>query len=135
MRKAGIRSDDDRGHLGASSSQGRKGAEGPTIVLHPQAKASITRFIRRELEREQQRLVGNNGGEVKFEVDDRVRDFILDDGGIIRFDEEWLRKRINRVLVKPLARLLSTGLICAGDTFRVRLDRVELQVFFERRRA
>ncbi|MBV8902937.1 MAG: ATP-dependent Clp protease ATP-binding subunit [Acidobacteriia bacterium] len=93
------------------------------VVFHPLAQAELRGILGLELNllRDRiQRAAATNA--VQLEVSEAVQDFLLREGTDARYGARHLKRTLERLLVQPLASLIATGQIQAGDGIYVELD-------------
>jgi ATP-dependent Clp protease ATP-binding subunit ClpA len=95
------------------------------VVFHPLGQAELRGILALELNilRDRiQRAAATTA--VQLEVSDAVQDFLLQEGTDARYGARHLKRTLERMLVQPLANLIATGQIQAGDCINVELDGV-----------
>jgi ATP-dependent Clp protease ATP-binding subunit ClpA len=92
------------------------------VVFHPLNREQLAEVLRIELGQVQQRILDTANGQILFRVTDAGREFLLCDGTDKRYGARQLKRAIERHVVFPLANLLATGQVQAGDMLCIDLD-------------
>ena len=94
-----------------------------TIVFSPLGDAELRRILGLELQFVQDRVYRATGTtSISFTVSDRAQDFLLRQGTDERYGARHLKRAVERWLVQPLANLIATGQVLAGDSVLVDFD-------------
>ena len=67
---------------------------------------------------------------IDFTVSDRAQDFLIREGTDQRYGARHLKRAVERWLVQPLANLIATGQVLAGDSLLVDFDPICLRLIF-----
>src|SRR6266403_4953713 len=98
-------------------------------AIRQQANSSPRNHLEQVLETEldllQQRVLETAKGQFLFHLTAAAREFLLLKGREQRYGAERLKLAIERHIVYPLANLLATDQIQAGDTVRIDRDRYQ----------
>jgi ATP-dependent Clp protease ATP-binding subunit ClpB len=86
-----------------------------TVVFHPLRKEELERILEIELGMVQQRVLETAKGQFTFRVTPPARELLLREGTDPRYGARHLKRAIERYLVCPLARLLTTAQLRPGD--------------------
>jgi ATP-dependent Clp protease ATP-binding subunit ClpB len=95
-----------------------------TVVFRPLRKEQLERILDIELRMVQQRLSETPRGHFMFRATQAAKDFLLREGTDLKYGARHLKRAIERHLVYPLASLLATDQVTAGETISV--DRNEM---------
>jgi ATP-dependent Clp protease ATP-binding subunit ClpB len=108
------------------------------VVFNPLGQAELRSILALELDFLRERLRNATGTtSVGVELSDSVENFLLEEGTDARYGARHLKRTLDRLLVQPLANLIATGQIQAGDFVQVELDPNPLGarlLFFKQRR-
>ena len=85
------------------------------VVFHPLNREDLAEVLQIELGQVQQRVSETQNGQFLFRVTDAGREFLLCEGTDQRYGARHLKRAIERHVVFPLANLLATGQVKAGD--------------------
>jgi ATP-dependent Clp protease ATP-binding subunit ClpB len=85
------------------------------VVFHPLNREDLAEVLQIELGQVQQRVSETQNGQFLFRVTDAGREFLLGEGTDQRYGARHLKRAIERHVVFPLANLLATGQVKAGD--------------------
>jgi ATP-dependent Clp protease ATP-binding subunit ClpB len=97
------------------------------VVFRPLGQGELRNILSLELGFIRERIWRAAGTmSVTFEVSEAGQDFLLEEGTDARYGARHLKRTVERLLVQPLANLMATGQIQAGDSVRVELDRCAL---------
>ena len=97
------------------------------VVFRPLGQGELRNILSLELGFIRKRIWRAAGTtSVTFEVSEAGQDFLLEEGTDARYGARHLKRTVERLLVQPLANLMATGQIQAGDSVRVELDRCAL---------
>jgi ATP-dependent Clp protease ATP-binding subunit ClpB len=108
------------------------------VVFNPLGDAELRGILALELDLLRDRIysaIGNTT--VNLRVSDEAREFLLQEGTDPRYGARHLKRTLERLLVQPLANLIATAQIQAGDSVQVELHRGPLAqrlAFFKERR-
>jgi ATP-dependent Clp protease ATP-binding subunit ClpB len=108
------------------------------VVFRPLGQQELRGILELELQSVRERIAQAAGiRSINFDVSEGGQEFLLEEGTDARYGARHLKRTIERLLVQPLANLLATGQIQAGDRIQVELDRDALGdrlVFFKQLR-
>ena len=106
------------------------------VVFHPLNREQLAEVLHIELAQVQQRVLETQNGQFLFRVSDAGREFLLCEGTDQRYGARHLKRVIERHVVFPLANLLATGQVKAGDLLCIDWDpRVGGLVFWKEAEA
>lgn len=109
------------------------------VVFNPLGQADLRAILALELDLLRDRIYSAIGTTtVSIRVSDEAREFLLREGTDPRYGARHLKRTLERLLVQPLANLIATSQIQAGDSIQVELHRGPLAprlAFFKGRRA
>ncbi len=106
------------------------------VVFHSLNREQLAEVLRIELGQLQQRVLEAANGQFVFRVTDAGREFLLREGTDQRYGARHLKRAIERQVVFPLANLLATEQVKAGDMLCIDRDaRVGRLVFWKERVA
>ncbi len=89
------------------------------VVFHPLKRDELDEVLDIELEQVQKRVLDSTTRSFLFRVTTEGRQFLLQEGTDQRYGARHLKRAIERYLVCPLARLLATAQVRAGDVLLV----------------
>jgi ATP-dependent Clp protease ATP-binding subunit ClpB len=92
------------------------------VVFHPLNREQLAEVLQVELGQVQQRVLETANGQFLFRVTDAGREFLLCEGTDQRYGARHLKRAIERHVVFPLANLLATGQVQAGDMLCIDWD-------------
>jgi ATP-dependent Clp protease ATP-binding subunit ClpB len=108
------------------------------VVFRPLGPAELRSILALELEFLRERLNRATGTtSVGVEISEAVENFLLEEGTDARYGARHLKRTLERLLVQPLANLIATGQIQAGDFVHVEWDPSPLNarlLFFKQHR-
>ena len=87
------------------------------VTFHPLGRPELDRILDIELDEIRSRA------SLHFTLDAPARDLLIEEGTDARYGARHLKRAIERMLVHPLANLIATGQVQAGDRLRVEGDR------------
>jgi len=97
------------------------------VVFRPLGQKELRSVLGLELESIRERIANAAAARsIKFDVSEDGQDFVLAEGTDERYGARHLKRTVERLLVQPLANLMATGQIQAGDSVRVELNRSAL---------
>jgi ATP-dependent Clp protease ATP-binding subunit ClpA len=106
------------------------------VVFHPLNREQLAEVLQIELGQLQQRVLETANGQFLFRVTDAGREFLMREGTDQRYGARHLKRAIERQIVFPLANLLATSQVIAGDMLYIDWDaRVGRLVFWKERVA
>ena len=106
------------------------------VVFHSLNREQLAEVLQIELGQLQQRVLETANGQFLFHVTDAGREFLLREGTDQRYGARHLKRAIERHVVFPLANLLATNQVIAGDMLCIDWDaRVARLVFWKEREA
>jgi ATP-dependent Clp protease ATP-binding subunit ClpB len=85
------------------------------VVFHPLKREELDEVLDIELRQVQERVSDSTARPFLFRITEEARDFLLEEGTDQRYGARHLKRAIERYLVSPLARLLATAQLRAGD--------------------
>ncbi len=101
------------------------------IVFNPLGEAELRKILSIELRAVSERIESALGIDaVDFTVSNDARDFVLRAGTDPRYGARPLKRAVERLLVHPIASLIATGQIRAGDALTVDLEPGEQRLVF-----
>ncbi len=92
------------------------------VTFHPLAAAELQGILDLELRAVGERLQRATGAAIDVRLTRGARDLLLYEGTDARYGARHLKRAIEKRLVNPLANLLATGQIAAGDRLMVDAD-------------
>ena len=102
-----------------------------TIVFNPLGEAELRQILGLELRFVQDRVYRATGtSSIGFTVSDGAQDFLLREGTDQRYGARHLKRAVERWLVQPLANLIATGQVLAGDSLLVDFDPASHRLIF-----
>jgi ATP-dependent Clp protease ATP-binding subunit ClpB len=106
------------------------------VVFHPLNHEQLAEVLQIELGQLQQRVLETHNAQFLFRMTDAGRKFLLSEGADQRYGARHLKRAIERHVVFPLANLLATGQVKAGDMLCIDWDpRVGGLVFWKENEA
>jgi ATP-dependent Clp protease ATP-binding subunit ClpA len=100
--------------------------------LHGSTQNHLDSVFENELDKLQQRIAETAKGEFGFYVTDSAKEFLLRKATEQHYDARRLKLTIERLIVYPLANLLATDRIQAGDMIRIDRDHHQPRLNFIR---
>jgi ATP-dependent Clp protease ATP-binding subunit ClpA len=85
------------------------------VVFHPLNRGELDEVLEIELQQVQKRVFESAAQPFWFRTTESAREFLLEEGTDERYGARHLKRAIERYLVSPLARLLGTEQLRAGD--------------------
>src|SRR6476660_2411466 len=85
------------------------------VVFHPVQREELDEVLEIELRNVQKRVSDSTTRPFWFRMTDHGREFLLEEGTAQRYGVRHLKRALERYLVSPLARLLGTEQLRAGD--------------------
>lgn len=92
------------------------------IVFNSLNENDMSRILSLELHAVQQRIFASTAPPFVIQVTDHARKFILDNGIDDKYGARYLKRTIERLLVNPLANLISSNQVKGGDLVEAGLD-------------
>jgi ATP-dependent Clp protease ATP-binding subunit ClpB len=92
------------------------------VVFHPLNRQQLAEVLHIELGQLQQRILGTQNGQFLLQVTDAGQEFLLREGTDQRYGARHLKRAIERHVVFPLANLLATAQVRAGDLLCIDWD-------------
>ena len=92
------------------------------VVFHPLQRPQLQEVLDIELGEVQRRVLETAKGQFLFRITEAGRDFLLREGTDQRYGARHLKRAIERYVVYPLANLLATDQVHAGDLVRIDWD-------------
>lgn len=103
------------------------------VVFHALGESELRRVLDLELRIVQDRIFRKADiGPFVFTVSDPAKDLILAEGTDLRYGARHLKRSIERLLVQPIANLMSSGQIRAGDWIRADFESASRTIVFFR---
>jgi ATP-dependent Clp protease ATP-binding subunit ClpB len=90
-----------------------------TIVFRPLRREQLEEILDIELSAVQQRISERPNGQFMFRTTQAAKDFLLREGTNLEYGARHLKRAIERHVVYPLANLLTTDQVTAGETVSV----------------
>ena len=125
---AGALSDEVTGKMGRSATEAARRKFTPEflnrldkiVVFKPLGTAELRRIVDLELNAIQERIANRASDRVfEFEVSPVARDFLLAEGTDLRYGARHLKRTVDRLIVQPLANLIASRQVKAGDLVTV----------------
>jgi len=92
------------------------------VVFHPLNHEQLAQVLQIELGQLQRRILETPNGRFLFRITDAGRNFLLSEGTDQRYGARHLKRAIERHVVFPMANLLATGQVKAGDMLCIDRD-------------
>jgi ATP-dependent Clp protease ATP-binding subunit ClpB len=92
------------------------------VVFHPLNREQLAEVLEIELGEVQKRVLDTANGQFLFRVTDAGREFLLHEGTDQRYGARHLKRAIEQRVVFPMANLLATGQVKAGDMLCIDWD-------------
>src|SRR6266849_4447232 len=92
------------------------------VVFHPLNREQLAEVLEIELGHVQQRVLETPNAQFLFRVTDAGREFLLHEGTDQRYGARHLKRAIERQVVFPMANLLATGQVKAGEMLCIDWD-------------
>jgi ATP-dependent Clp protease ATP-binding subunit ClpA len=92
------------------------------VVFHPLNREQLAEVLEIELREVQKRVLDTANGQFLFRVTDAGREFLLHEGTDQRYGARHLKRAIEQRVVFPMANLLATGQVKAGDMLCIDWD-------------
>ena len=89
------------------------------VVFHPLKRDELDEVLDIELEQVQKRISDSTARSFLFQITNKGRQFLLQEGTDQRYGARHLKRAIERFLVCPLARLLATAQVRPGDVLLI----------------
>src|SRR5229473_2559508 len=89
------------------------------VVFHPLKRDELDEVLEIELGQVQQRVSDSTARPFLFQITNKGRQFLLQEGTDQRYGARHLKRAIERYVVSPLARLLATEQVRSGDVLIV----------------
>jgi ATP-dependent Clp protease ATP-binding subunit ClpB len=89
------------------------------VVFHPLKREELDEVLEIELGQVQKRVLDSAMGPFQFRITSEGREFLLQEGTDQRYGARHLKRAIERYVVSPLARLLATAQVQAGDVLLI----------------
>jgi ATP-dependent Clp protease ATP-binding subunit ClpB len=90
------------------------------VTFQPLGSAELKKILDIELNLVQQRIFNtSNGRAFVFTVSDSSKDFLLEEGTDLQYGARHLKRAIERLLVQPMANLISSDQVRGGDLIHV----------------
>src|SRR5260370_15507495 len=92
------------------------------VMFHPLNREQLAEVLEIELGQVRKRVLETLNGQFVFRVTDAGREFLLHEGTDQRYGARHLKRAIEPQVVFPLANLLTTGQVRAGDMLCIDWD-------------
>jgi ATP-dependent Clp protease ATP-binding subunit ClpB len=92
------------------------------VVFRPLGEAQLRQVLELELQSVQTRILRDTGAGFELRCSDEARQLLLKEGTDRRYGARHLRRAIDRLLVTPLARLITSGQVHGSDIVDVGVD-------------
>jgi ATP-dependent Clp protease ATP-binding subunit ClpB len=92
------------------------------VVFHPLKRAELDEVLEIELRQVQKRVLDSTTRPFLFRITSEGREFLLEEGTDQRYGARHLKRAIERNVVCPLSRLLTTGQLRQGDALLIDRD-------------
>jgi len=92
------------------------------VVFHPLNREQLAEVLEIELREVQKRVLETANGQFLFRITDAGREFLLHEGTDQRYGARHLKRAIEQRVVFPMANLLATGQVKAGDMLCIDWD-------------
>jgi ATP-dependent Clp protease ATP-binding subunit ClpB len=89
------------------------------VAFHPLGSRELDEVLDLELRQVQKRVVKSGAVQFSFRMTSEGREFLLEEGIDQRYGARHLKRAIERHVVSPLARLLATDQVQAGDVLLI----------------
>ena len=89
------------------------------VVFHPLKREELEEVLQIELEQVQKRISDSTARPFLFQITNKGRQFLLQEGTDQRYGARHLKRAIERYVVSPLARLLATAQVRPGDVLLI----------------
>jgi ATP-dependent Clp protease ATP-binding subunit ClpB len=89
------------------------------VAFHPLKREELNEVLEIELGRVQKRLSDSTAPPFLFRLTNKGRQFLLQEGTDLKYGARHLKRAIERFLVSPLARLLTTAQVRPGDVLLI----------------
>jgi ATP-dependent Clp protease ATP-binding subunit ClpA len=89
------------------------------VVFHPLKREELDEVLQIELEQVQKRVSDSTARPFLFQITNKGRQFLLQEGTDQRYGARHLKRAIERFVVSPLARLLATAQVRPGDVLLI----------------
>ena len=103
-----------------------------TVVFHPLRADQLEQILEIELGMVQKRSLETAKGRFMFRVTPGAREFLLREGTDLKYGARHLKRAIERHLVYPLAKLLATDQVGAGDVITIDWSSCEVGLEFSK---
>jgi ATP-dependent Clp protease ATP-binding subunit ClpA len=103
------------------------------VSFKPLGPDALRRILDLELKNLQIRVFSATSGRpFVFKATERAKDFLLREGTDLKYGARHLKRAIDRLVAQPIANLIATGQIWAGDWISVDLDPIPAAMTFTR---
>jgi ATP-dependent Clp protease ATP-binding subunit ClpA len=102
------------------------------VVFHSLKRAELAEVLEIELSQVQKRVLDSTTRPFFFRVTSEGRQFLLEEGTDQRYGARHLKRAIDRYIVFPIARLVSTAQVYQGDALVIDRQRGEEALVFLR---
>lgn len=102
------------------------------VVFHSLTEEAMRRILDLELEKVQHRILALGENSFILNWSDGLKDFLLEEGFDRRYGARPLKRAIERHLVVPLANLIATRQVSAGDVVSVDMDEARREPTFRK---
>jgi len=104
------------------------------VTFRPLGPEQLRKILDIELDLVQQRiLVGGSDNAFVFTLSDEAKSFVLEQGTDIRYGARHLKRTIERLVVRPISNLVSSGQVHAGDWILLDSDESARRLRFTKR--
>jgi ATP-dependent Clp protease ATP-binding subunit ClpA len=102
------------------------------VVFHPLKREELDEVLEIELRKVQERVADSTARPFLYRITEEGREFLLEEGTDQRYGARHLKRAIERYLISPLARLLATAQLRAGDLLLIDRHPAEKGLAFRR---
>jgi ATP-dependent Clp protease ATP-binding subunit ClpA len=99
------------------------------VVFRTLRPEHLEQIVEIELGMVQQRILASSATKFLFHCTQSVKNFLLKEGTDLRYGARHLKRAIEKIIVFPLANLVSTGQVKVGDFIQVDLGAEGLVIF------
>jgi ATP-dependent Clp protease ATP-binding subunit ClpA len=90
------------------------------VVFHALGEQQLRRVLELELKQVQERIFRRSEiGPFVFTVSEAAKEHVLVEGTDARYGARHLKRAVERILVQPIANLMASGQVRAGDWVRI----------------
>jgi ATP-dependent Clp protease ATP-binding subunit ClpB len=102
------------------------------VVFRSLRHQEMALILELELQAVQRRIDSSKRGRFTFNLSDRAKEFLLDEGTNYQYGARHLKRAIERYVVYPFASLLASGQVRSGDAVTVDLEKETSKLTFFR---